>query len=83
MNCCSAVRGAACHCPRCHLTFSGLGSFDQHQDVNYDRKPPVLCVDPKSLGLVRDSYGTYRTPEGVLSLAEKAARMRLAKAGKR
>lgn len=73
-ECCSRVTGGQCHCGKCHRTFRNLSTFDSHLDVNYRRKPPVLCRDPLSLGLVEDG-GTWCTPEGLK--ARESSRTRL------
>lgn len=77
MICCERpVGNSACHCAGCHQTFSGMGTFDKHQDVNYDRVPVILCRDPRSLGLVPDHTGVWRTLEGVLAQSQRAAIVR-------
>lgn len=59
---------ATCICARCGRTFTGLTAFDRHQDVDYKRKPPVLC---DVTGLVRQSSGRWGLP------ADPATRDRL------
>lgn len=52
---------AKCECPVCGRVFSGLTTFDKHQDVDHDRKPVVTCHDPVTVGLVvRD--GVWHLP---------------------
>lgn len=83
-DCCAAVHGAQCHCSLCHQTFSGLTLFDDHQDVNYHRRPPVVCKPPQALGLVQDAEGTWCTPEGLKDrerLRGQLARLRSERAG--
>ena len=47
-------------CPRCHRHFTGLTTFDRHQDVNYRREhEPVRCQDPAALGMAQDRYGRW------------------------
>lgn len=72
MDCCSSVRGSEFHCPVCHITLTGLGLFDAHQDVDYRRRPAVVCRDPVSLGLVQGPRGTWGTAAG-LAARERAA----------
>ena len=79
MKCCAEVRGAQCHCARCHQTFGNLTQFDAHQEVRYKPSVAISCKAPEALGLLPDSRGTWRTPEALRSSAEKAARMRLAR----
>jgi hypothetical protein len=73
--CCAAVRGSECHCAACHRTFTGMGLFDAHQDVDYGRRPAVVCRDPASLGLAQDARGTWGTPEGLKSREISATRL--------
>ena len=82
-DCCAAVRGSECHCARCHQTFSGLGQFDAHQDVDYTRREPVVCKPPWELGLAQSPRGTWCTPEGLKARERSAtalARARSARA---
>ena len=75
-DCCALPYGSyLCHCGACHQTFSGLGLFDRHQDVDYRRRPAVQCKPAGTLGLVRDDRGTWRTPESLAGLTQKIARM--------
>ena len=39
-------------CAPCGRGFTSLGAFDQHQDVDYSRRPAVRCQDPATVGLV-------------------------------
>jgi hypothetical protein len=50
---------SVCVCGACKRSFSGLGSFDRHQDVDYSRRPAVRCLDPASVGLVRQDQGRW------------------------
>jgi hypothetical protein len=79
MNCCGEVRGALCHCARCHQTFGTLEVFDLHQDVSYKRSPMVVCNAPEGLGLVRDTWGTWRTPEDATATTARVGKMLSAK----
>ena len=49
-------------CDPCGREFTGLGAFDKHQDVNYDRRPPVICQDPAAVGLVQQESGRWGFP---------------------
>jgi hypothetical protein len=49
----------ACQCSPCGREFTGLGAFDKHQDVDYSRRPAVRCLDPASVGLVRQDQGRW------------------------
>jgi len=60
-------------CARCKRVFSGLSLFDRHQDVDYDRKPAVACINPVSLGMVEAPNGVWTTPEGLKSIARAIA----------
>lgn len=51
-----------CGCSPCGREFTGLGSFDKHQDVDYSRRPAVVCLDPATLGLVRNDAGRWGAP---------------------
>lgn len=82
MKCCAEVKPGLYHCPVCHQTFGVLDIFDSHQDVNYNRSPRVLCKDLEGLGLVRDTWGTWRTPEDATATTERVAKMLAAKGGK-
>jgi len=54
---------ARCECALCGLEFSGLGSFDKHQDVDYGRRPAVVCLDPADVGLtLLESRRCWGTP---------------------
>lgn len=79
MNCCARVSGNACHCARCHQTFSGLALFDAHQVVRYNTPQPVSCRPPEAMGLLLDG-SVWRTREGLLAMTEKVARMATIKA---
>lgn len=61
----------ACSCAPCARTFSGLVSFDRHQDVDYNRRPVVICQDPAGIGMALDQHGRWHTP------ASEADRARL------
>ena len=53
---------SACTCSPCGQSFTGLTAFDKHQDVDYDRRPAVQCLDPATVGLVRQSSGRWGFP---------------------
>lgn len=58
-------RGAECQCSPCGRTFSGLGLFTRHQDVDYSRRPAVRCLDPAALGMAQSAEGIWCTPAGL------------------
>jgi hypothetical protein len=62
---------AICACSLCSRSFSGLTAFDRHHDVDYRRKPAVVCREPASAGLVRQKSGRWGLP------ADPAVRERL------
>jgi hypothetical protein len=70
---------SACKCSPCGREFTGLTAFDKHQDVDYSRRPAVVCKDPATIGLVRNDYGRWGEPmnaagrEWVQNLAAKRA----------
>lgn len=75
--------GAQCQCHPCGRTFTGLGLFDRHQDVDYSHRPAVRCLDPASLGMTQAPDGTWGTPEGLAKrerLTTGLARARFARA---
>lgn len=49
-------------CSPCGEIFTGLTAFDRHQDVDYSRRPAVTCLDPASVGLVRNDLGRWGEP---------------------
>jgi hypothetical protein len=79
MDCCENVRGSECHCGACHRTFTGLTLFDAHQDVDYTRRPAVVCRDPASQGLAQSPRGAWGTPEGLESRERSATRLAMAR----
>jgi hypothetical protein len=77
---CKQPAGRACHCAACHHTFGSLRLFDAHHDVDYQRPGNAIrCRSPWTLGLARDPWGTWRTPEGVRSLGIRIAAMKKAR----
>jgi hypothetical protein len=42
-------RGSECSCSLCGTTFTGIGLFDAHQDVDYTRDPEIICLKPGEL----------------------------------
>jgi hypothetical protein len=53
---------SASQCPACRQEFTGVTAFDAHQDVDYTRRPPVLCLEPRDLGMARDRNGRFYVP---------------------
>lgn len=51
-----------CDCAQCGEKFTSLTAFDRHQDVDYKRKPIVVCRPPADAGLVRGDDGRWRAP---------------------
>lgn len=41
-------------CSPCKRVFSSLSAFDRHQQVDYTRRPAVVCLEPATVGLVWD-----------------------------
>jgi hypothetical protein len=76
-------RGSECHCILCGQTFTGLGLFDAHQDVNYTRQPVIICRDPTALGLAQDARGTWGTPAGLAARDFHARRLARANSDRR
>jgi hypothetical protein len=50
----------AAHCPTCHQTFSTNGIADRAHKGPYNAGP--RCVDPASVGLVKNARGYWATP---------------------
>lgn len=76
-SCCELPFGSnLCHCGACHQTFSGLTLFDSHQAVAYEPPSGVSCKEPEAMGLVRDTSGTWRTPEAAKSLLARMEKLR-------
>jgi len=76
-------RGSECQCVLCGATFTGLTLFDAHQDVNYKRKPPIICLAPRALGLAQDARGTWGTPEGLRARERSRTMVKQANADRR
>lgn len=84
MKCCELpVESNLNHCARCHETFRGLSQFDAHQDVDYDRLRPVVCLAPVSLGMVRDHRGVWTSPEGAAQALAQSRRLAAANSRRR
>lgn len=74
-NKCKPLRGKACHCAKCHATFGTLKLFDKHQDVEYGRTPTIVCRKPEEIGLILDTWGTWRTRENLLTVTARVSAM--------
>lgn len=53
---------STCECSPCGRKFTGLTTFDKHQDVDYKRRPAVRCIDPSDLGMRLDKHGRWGFP---------------------
>lgn len=53
---------STCTCHPCGESFTGLTAFDKHQDVDYNRRPAVQCLDPATLGMERNAHGRWGYP---------------------
>jgi hypothetical protein len=42
--------------------FTSLAGFDKHQDVDYSRRRPVLCLDPATVGMAKNKFGRWQLP---------------------
>lgn len=63
---------SACTCSPCGREFTGLTAFDKHQDVDYSRRTPVVCMDPAVLGMEQNPFGRWGFPGD----ADSRARLR-------
>jgi hypothetical protein len=52
----------AAECAACEELFTGITSFDRHQDRDYTRTPAVICRPPAECGLVQNEHGRWGTP---------------------
>jgi hypothetical protein len=76
-------RGSECSCVLCGATFTGMGLFDAHQDVNYKRQPVIICRPPQALGLAQNARGTWGTPEALAARARSATRFAAARSARK
>jgi hypothetical protein len=53
---------AAADCAACDERFTGLTSFDRHQDRDYSRTPATICRPPDEAGLVQNEHGRRGFP---------------------
>lgn len=60
---CPGVQGGACHCGRCHQTFTGVTAFDEHQRLT---GVGVACLDPEATrdGAGRGRFAVWRVLAG-------------------
>ena len=80
---------AWCQCAACKQEFGSLTASDQHQDVDYKRRPILICRAPADVGLIQGNDGRWRVPlsaAGAARLenlrAEQPARRMTGRAGK-
>lgn len=60
------------HCSGCHLTFSGLTSFDAHQAKEYGIGNGLVCISPESRHPDRQLPGKWWIDErGIWHLGER------------
>jgi len=52
-----------CECAACHRRFSGLTTFDRHQDWDYKRQPMLICRDPADLGMRINHHDYWASAE--------------------
>lgn len=62
-------------CALCQHVFGTLTDFDDHQVRKFGTDTPITCSDPRSMGLVTDHRGIWRTPEAVVNNARHAANL--------
>jgi hypothetical protein len=65
---------ASADCAACGESFSGVTSFDRHQDRDYTRTPAVICRPPAERGLERNKHGRWSFPLDEAGRAYFAAR---------
>lgn len=53
---------STCTCHPCGRQFTGLGPFDDHQQVDYSKRPAVTCLDPATLSMASNAYGRWGYP---------------------
>jgi len=53
---------AAAECSPCGESFTGVTSFDAHQDRDYSRTPAIICHPPAEAGLVLNEHGRWGFP---------------------
>jgi hypothetical protein len=53
---------SAAECAACGERFTGVTSFDRHQDRDYSRQPAIICRPPVDCGLVRNERGRWGSP---------------------
>lgn len=58
--------GSSWMCPACFVALGSCRDFDRHQRVDYDNPTQaVTCIDPATLGLIRDSRGVWMSEAGI------------------
>jgi len=64
MSCKCPIRsGRACHCAKCHTSYTGVEAFDRHQTIENGK---VVCRDPATFELNgKPLFMSHReTPDG-------------------
>ena len=56
------MSGVISECAKCHRVFTSLSGFDAHQDRRFGQDPPIVCLDPATVGLVLDNRGRWQFP---------------------
>lgn len=51
-----------CGCRRCGKRFSTLHNFDKHQRTTFGTDTPIICLDPREVGLVQNKRGIWKAP---------------------
>lgn len=65
---CSKPTKTQAHCGACHVTFTGVNTFDVHRNGG-------VCATPQSMGFI-EVDGLWTTPEGHANRAVHTARFK-------
>ena len=63
---------ARCWCSLCGRGFTALYGFDKHHVRRYGQRPPIVCVDPASVGLELKPNGCWGAPASVAGTTLRA-----------